>query len=138
MTPEDLAALHARAERRTQAWSRASFAGLLGTAGVFVCASPIRFALGRVTHDEAELLMMAVDPEHMRKGHGRAVLAAFEHEAISRGGAQGFLEVAAPNTEALGLYNSAGWAQTGLRQGYYTLQDGTKADAIVMSKTWTP
>ena len=44
-----------------------------------------------------------------------------------------FLEVRADNAAAKALYSSKGYTETGLRPEYYTLEDGTKADATIMT-----
>lgn len=133
MTPETLAALHARAMEVPGPWSAKDFADLLAQKGTFLIPMLHAFALGRVTVDEAELLTLATDPAHRRQGLARACLSAFETEAAKRGAAIGFLEVAAANTPALDLYESASWVRIGRRKDYYKAPEG-RIDAVLMSK----
>lgn len=151
MTPETLAALHARSMDVPGPWSPREFSGLLASPGVFLANSPqdhlaLRgkvpdaaalhlhgFALGRVVSDEAELLTIAVDPGHRRQGIGSACCAAFEAEAKSRGAARAFLEVAATNEAARRLYLASGWRMHGRREAYYRTPTG-RVDAILMGK----
>lgn len=133
MTPEALAALHARAMETPTPWTAQDFRELLVHEGAFQISRPHAFALGRVILDEAELLTLATDPDHRRKGFARTCLAGFEVEARARGAVRAHLEVAASNTPACALYESAGWRQTGLRKAYYRGPRG-RIDAIVMSK----
>lgn len=134
MTPEHLAALHARAFTRQRPWNAAEFASLLDAPSVFLVHSDHAFALGRVIVDEAELLTLATDPAHQRHGLGRAILAEFHAAAHARGAARAFLEVAADNTPAISLYSHAGYAQDGRRPGYYHMSDGQHVDAVIMSR----
>jgi ribosomal-protein-alanine N-acetyltransferase len=134
MTPEDMAALHAACFTTPRPWGAQEFAQLLTQPGVFAVARPDGFALGRVIAGETELLTIAVDPSQRRQGAGRALMAAFETEALSRKGEAVFLEVAADNTAAIALYTSCGFADAGRRRGYYRRPDGTTLDALVMTR----
>ena len=116
-------------------WSEAEFVRLLDSPGVFVCGGAQAFALGRVAADEAELLTLATDPDHRRKGLGRSTLTAFEAEAAARGATRVFLEVAQSNTPAIALYTSQGYGQTGARPGYYRAPHGAPVDALILSKS---
>lgn len=138
MTPEDLAALHARCFTMPRPWGADEFAGLLDSPDCFVCAQPGGFSMGRVTVDEAELLTIAVAPDARRRGLGRALVQAFEQTAVSRGASQAFLEVAATNAAAIALYRAAGFEQVGLRPGYYRDADGNRIDALVLQKKFAP
>jgi ribosomal-protein-alanine N-acetyltransferase len=129
-----MATLHAAAMTTPRPWSAAEFAALLGSPGVFAAGDARAFAMGRVILDEAELLTIATHPAHRRKGLARAALAAFESEARARGATVAHLEVAADNTPAVALYESAGYARTGLRRGYYRSADGRAVDALLMAK----
>lgn len=133
MTPETMAALHARAFPGARGWSADEIAGLIAAPGGFVVSEATGFALGRAIAGEAELLTVAVAPEARRRGTGRALIARFEIDARARGAETAFLEVAADNLAALELYLSAGWAESGRRQGYYARPNGA-VDALTMAK----
>lgn len=138
MTPDGLARIHARAMLVPRPWSAETFKGFLSEPGSVLALSGAGFALGRVIVDEAELLTLAVDPDARRRGHARACLAAFEAQAVQKGAARAFLEVAATNGAARALYASAGYAEDRVRRGYYVIPDGDAIDAAVMSKTLLP
>ncbi|RMD95053.1 MAG: ribosomal-protein-alanine acetyltransferase, partial [Alphaproteobacteria bacterium] len=64
MSPEEMAALHARVfTSHPAAWSAAAFSGLLAEPSVFALEGAGAFLLARVVADEAELLTLAVAPE---------------------------------------------------------------------------
>jgi ribosomal-protein-alanine N-acetyltransferase len=84
--------------------------------------------LARVTGDEAEILTLAVLPAQRRRGIGGTLLTAGMREAAWRGASALFLEVAASNQDARGLYQAAGFAEIGRRPRYYA----NGADALVM------
>jgi [ribosomal protein S18]-alanine N-acetyltransferase len=135
MTPEALAALHARCFADTPSpWTAAAFAGLLADPACFATIAPDGFVLGRVAGPEAELLTLAVAPEARRVGRGAALLTAFETEAAARGAQELFLEVAVINAPARALYESRGYACVGRRPGYYTRACGPAVDALVLRK----
>lgn len=135
MTPEDLARLHARAFSMPRPWSAAEFADLLASPHVFLVNEGAAFALGRVIAGEAELLTIATDPDHRRKGLARRTMTGFDRAAAGRGAVIAFLEVAATNAPAIALYTACGWQGTGLRKGYYRAPDGTGIDARIMGKS---
>ena len=134
LTPEHLADLHKRAFTSQRPWTAKEFAGLLESPLVFCVGDARAFALGRVIADEAELLTLATAPEHQRQGVGRHMLTAYENTAQSRGAARSFLEVAADNAPAIALYQTAGYAQDGLRPNYYRTMTGDTVDAVLMSR----
>ena len=120
MTPEALAALHARCfHTHPRPWSAAEFTDLLGATLNFLLLRPQGFLLGRTIGDEAELLTLAVAPEARRMGLGRALLAEFVETSQARGAREAFLEVASDNHPAIALYAGAGWQETGTRRDYY-------------------
>lgn len=134
MTPADMAAIHARALPEGRAWSPDEMAALSRAPG-FACPHLHGFALGRVIVDEAELIMLAIDPPHQGCGHGRTLLRAFETRASALGAQRLFLEVAADNQSAIALYDSMGWHLNGRRKSYYARADGPKIDALLYEKT---
>lgn len=133
ITPDDvrqLAVLHASAFPRP--WDEAAFEALLVTFNVFgLMLDGQGFILCRAVADEAEILTLAVTPLVRRNGAGRALVEAAAVVAAARGADSLFLEVAADNAAALGLYAATAFEPAGLRRGYYA--DG--ADAVVMRRT---
>jgi ribosomal-protein-alanine N-acetyltransferase len=92
---------------------------LLGWAGVMVIA------------DSAEILTVGVIPPARRRGIARQLLDGLLAEARRRGAAEAFLEVRIDNAAARSLYARDGFAQVGVRPGYY---DGGRVDAVVMRR----
>lgn len=78
---------------------------------------------------ESDIQTIAVAPELRGAGHGRAVMNELLDEAARRGASQVFLEVRADNPPARGLYASLGFAEIGVRPGYYQPEG---VDAVVM------
>lgn len=92
---------------------------LLGWAGVMVVA------------DAAEILTVGVVPAARRQRIATKLLAALLDEARARGACEAFLEVRVDNEAARKLYEHEGFAQVGLRRGYY---DAGRVDAVVMKR----
>lgn len=132
MTPETLAALHARCFVTPRPWTAAEFTDLLAASGCFLLTAPDGFVLGRTIADEAELLTIAVAPEARRHGIARALLARFAETARTGGAVTAFLEVAENNPAARALYAATGWQAAGRRRNYYRAPDGSAADALVL------
>lgn len=78
---------------------------------------------------QGDIQTIAVDPGRRGAGLGRALMHALIDEARRRGADELFLEVRADNPVARGLYDSLGFAEIGVRRGYYQ-PDGV--DAIAM------
>jgi len=133
MTPEALAALHARCFSTPRPWSAAEFEDLLASRFCFLLTAPGGFLLGRVIADEAELLTVAVDPDQRRQGTGRKLLSRFPETSENRGATTAFLEVAEDNSAARALYAGAGWAESGRRRAYYHRPDGSAVDALLLT-----
>lgn len=79
--------------------------------------------------DEAEVLDLAVDPAHRRRGHGRALLLDAAGHVNAAGARRLLLEVRADNAAARALYAGAGLVQVGTRPGYH--RDG--GDALLLA-----
>jgi ribosomal-protein-alanine N-acetyltransferase len=132
-----LADLHDRAFDRP--WSAEEFETLLKGPGVFAVLGEAGdpqeakgFILCRAIAGEAEILTVTVDPTARRRGWGAALVEMAA--GIARAAAfEMFLEVAADNVAAIGLYQAAGFGRVGLRKGYYPHPDGAK-DAVVMRR----
>ena len=126
-----------------RAWTRQDMAELWaspGVSGVVLVADgrQVGFALCRVAADEAELLTIAVDAGHRRRGAGRALLEAVIDHARGAGATTLFLEVGADNAAAFSLYEQKDFSMVGRRNGYYQRGTSPKADALIMRLTLTP
>lgn len=117
-------------------WTRGNFADSLA-AGYF---SELRFDdEGRLLAywvampgaDEMHLLNLTVSPDAQRRGHGRSLLERLVRRAERRGDQMLWLEVRPSNQPARLLYRNAGFAEVGLRRGYYPADRG-REDALVM------
>jgi len=128
MTPDRLAALHARCFVAPRPWSETEFRDLLDMPGAFLLLRPDAFLLGRSIAGEAELLTLAVAPEARQRGVGRALTQDFAATSRRLGAGTAFLEVAHDNIAARALYHASGWRDAGRRRGYYA----PGLDAILM------
>lgn len=118
-------------------WSRGNFidslaagyvaelleSSLAGVVGYFVAMPGV---------DELHLLNITVAPDWQGRGHGSALLDVVQARAIERGLGTLWLEVRESNHRARALYRRRGFAEVGLRRGYYPAASG-REDAVVMS-----
>jgi len=87
--------------------------------------------------DEMHLLNLTVAPAQQRRGHARTLLDALERRCRERGLGMLWLEVRAGNERARQVYLRRGFAEVGLRRGYYPAAKATREDAVVMSRALT-
>ena len=90
------------------------------------------FYLSRHGYEEAELLLIAVDPAHRGKGIGGTLLARFAAEARTRGAQRLLLEMRRGNP-AESLYRRFGFQQIGERPNYYRTASGARLDAVTFA-----
>lgn len=119
------------------AWSRAAMSAELAAAGdtrvVLAAVSEdvlCGYGVLMVIADTADVVRVAVAAAHHRRGIGSHLVDSLVGRAASAGCTQVMLEVAADNAPASALYRCQGFADIGIRLGYYP--DGT--DAIVMRR----
>lgn len=138
MTPAHVDALmpYEREMFGTEAWSARSYSAeiadtalrhylavedddgaLLGWGGVMVIGPA------------AEILTIGVIPAARRRGLATKLLHALLDEAVRRGAEECFLEVRNDNTAARAFYAAEGFAEIGVRRGYY---DHGRVDAVSM------
>ena len=121
MSDEDTheaAALHSGRFRR--AWSDEEIHALLVQEPVFgfvarrtnAARALSGFVLARAAAGEAEILTIAVQPRHARRGLGWRLMRAALREAHSRGAAAMFLEVDETNAPATALYRRLGFRRS--------------------------
>ncbi len=122
-----------------EAWSRQMLAGELGqqpasryylvadVAGTIVGYAGLLAAGG-----QADVLTIAVAAAYWGQGIGSQLLGDLMQEAVRRGCTEIFLEVRADNERAQRLYRWWGFADIGIRRGYY---QPSGMDAIVMRRS---
>jgi [ribosomal protein S18]-alanine N-acetyltransferase len=81
---------------------------------------------------EMHLLNLTVSPPWQRLGHGRALLDALAAQCRRQRSAALWLEVRLSNQRARAVYHRYGFAEVGLRRGYYPAGGGQREDACVM------
>lgn len=120
-------------------WDAAAIAGMLAHPGsialVATAPGPMDvggFALAQIAADEAEILTLGVAPAWHRGGVATRLVAGIKRAAARSGARSLFLEVAESNAAARSLYANAGFAEAGLRKGYYARKDAPAEDAVVM------
>lgn len=119
-----------------EAWTRSQCAGILPMSGVSLTIAdgpdgPAGFSLVRSVSDEAELLLLAVEPCQQGKGIGHALLNEFIKAGHDKGATRLHLEVRDGNP-AIGLYSSAGFRPVGRRRNYYHGPQGETFDAVTL------
>jgi len=121
-----------------EAWTRSQLAGILPMAGVSLMLArdgsggAIGFSLFRTVVDESELLLIAVIPEHHRRGVGRMLLDDFLDQARDDKVSRVHLEVRDGNP-AVAMYRDAGFSPVGRRRNYYHASNGERFDAITLA-----
>ncbi|MBB6364823.1 MULTISPECIES: ribosomal protein S18-alanine N-acetyltransferase [Acinetobacter] len=86
--------------------------------------------------DEANLLLMAIDPAQQGQGLGYQLLEA-SVAMLKNNPVQIFLEVRESNLAAIKLYEKSGFHQIDLRKNYYPNSNGSREHAIIMVKACT-
>lgn len=92
------------------------------------------FYLARNGFGEVELLLLAVDPPHRRRGYARQLLQDLAKFACDLSAERLLLEMRDGNP-AEHLYRQFGFEPIGTRKNYYKLVGGLRGDAITFAKT---
>ena len=124
-----------------EGWTRSQIAGILPMAGVSLVLARVTadnrcagFSLSRAVADEAELLLIAVDPRLQRRGVGRRLMDRFLAEAQAAKLARVHLEVRDGNP-AVAMYREMGFEAVGRRRDYYTGANKKRHDAITLARS---
>ena len=138
-TPDDLTAIVA-AEREsfTYPWPESAFRQELQLPYATLHLAERRAdgqLLGFVDYwvrgEQFHLLVLAVGCAHRRGGLGRELVARAEGDAMARAARYGILEVRRGNLVAIAFYRTLGYAQVGVKRGYYS---DNGEDALVLMK----
>jgi len=82
---------------------------------------------------ESHILNISVSKKHQKKGFGKQTLQFILQQAKTKNADMTLLEVRGSNHTAIGLYESQGFNEIGIRKGYYPAPNG-KEDAIMFAK----
>ncbi len=138
MTVRDLDAVVAvEARSYSHPWSRGNFtdslaAGYLAEVLEDGDGRLVGYFIAMTGVDELHLLNITVAPDFQGRGHGQALMAVLQRHALQQGLATLWLEVREGNHGARALYRRLGFAEVGLRRGYYPAAV-RREDAVVMS-----
>ncbi len=87
---------------------------------------------------EWHLLNITVAPAWQRRGLARQMMDTLQADGSAQGMATLWLEVRESNHRARALYRHRGFAEVGLRRGYYPAPHSKREDAVVMSLRLLP
>lgn len=93
----------------------------------------IAFLLFRQICDEAEIILLGVDPVFARRGYASKLLQHAIELMHQTDIAKVFLEVREDNFAAIHFYEMFGFEEVGERRDYYRLTDGQRKNAKIYS-----
>lgn len=119
-------------------WSEASIAGELNNPlSLWLVALENQHVVGYVGSQsvmgEADMMNLAVDPDHRRQGIGASLVEALVRALFEQQVSSLTLEVRASNETAKRLYGSFGFSEVGRRPNYYR---NPREDALILRKEW--
>jgi ribosomal-protein-alanine N-acetyltransferase len=118
----------------TDPWPAAGFDPLLGPftrVTVTEDGTVAAYVVARCVRDEAEILNLAVHPDHTRRGLGTALVRDVVEDLARSGARWVFLEVRVSNVGARAFYERMGFEARGRRRGYYS---HPREDALVLAR----
>jgi ribosomal-protein-alanine N-acetyltransferase len=118
-------------------WTRGNFvdslaAGYLAEMLVDEASAVLGYYVAMPGVDEMHLLNLTVAPAWQGRGHSHALLDALERRCREHRLVALWLEVRTSNARARQVYARRGFAEAGLRRGYYPAGKAPREDAIVM------
>jgi [ribosomal protein S18]-alanine N-acetyltransferase len=118
-------------------WDRGALTSFVEAGQASVIGNPVAgFVIMAQVLDEAEIITLAVAPQHRQSGVAKTLLIT-QFDVLRRAGVSRiFLEVASDNDAARHLYNALGFTQIGIRKAYYHRADSTRVDALTLSRSW--
>ncbi len=120
----------------THPWSKESFESELSKSESFKFVAlendeVVGFAILEIVLDEGNLLDIAVDVNHRRKGVARALFEKMLEIAKEKDLSFITLEVRSSSAPAIALYEAMGFEKVGVRKNYYSKPT---EDALLMTK----
>jgi len=122
-------------------WSEGLFHDCLkaGHYGNWVCEDTedkmVAFCITSIAVGEVSILNLCIAPDERKQGLGKKFMQHVIEKATEKKAESVFLEVRPSNEGAIALYESLGFNEIGVRDGYYKKEDGTREDAIMMAYT---
>lgn len=117
-------------------WGRINFADSLAAGySCWVCRADsvlVGYCVVMLAVDDAHLLTIGVAESQQRKGFGARLLRHAMSVGLAGGATTLLLEVRPSNSKALAMYRYFGFAQIGVRRGYYPAEGG-REDALVLT-----
>lgn len=138
MRQADLLQVHQIEQKvQTHPWSMNQFQQSLDSDSctvVEINQQIIGFCIFQTVLDEANLLLIAIDPEHQGQGHATTLLEQ-SIQLLKNQPIQIFLEVRESNQNAIALYEKLDFHQIDLRRNYYPTHGSNREHAVIMVKT---
>lgn len=124
-----------------EAWTEIQCRGALALPGSWMLTArhdgrTVGFAIVRTVLDEAELMLIGVDPDCQHSGVGQALLSAVFERCRTLSVEKIHVEMREDNP-ARRFYINAGFTVAGQRRNYYHRLDGKSADAITFCRLLT-
>lgn len=136
----EMAKLHGSAFPTPEVWDTASIESLLNQPaisahGLFNDGHLSAFIIVQLAAPEVEILTLATHPSAQRQGLAGALLDAVDAKLQPLGVSKWLLDVAADNHKAIAFYEKHGYVVDGRRLQYYKRLNGSRIDAILMSRS---
>lgn len=93
----------------------------------------VGYVIFNYLYDECHLMNIVTDPSFQSLGVATLLIKAMYDTAKESGMVKVILEVRASNQVAIEFYHKQGFAEIGLREGYYKTAEG-REDALVMER----
>lgn len=93
----------------------------------------VGYGVMSVAAGECHILNLCVRPDMQGRGLGRKILRCLLALARNHKADTAFLEVRISNRLAIGLYETDGFCEVGMRRGYYPAAEG-REDAVIMAR----
>jgi ribosomal-protein-alanine N-acetyltransferase len=118
-------------------WSRANFVDSIAAGHLTHClVAPdgelLGYQVAMAGFEEWHLLNVTISPDHEGRGLATQLLHRLIDHARSTGAEWLWLEVRPSNVRARRLYAHLGFAEIGVRRGYYPDAAGRREDALVL------